>query len=52
MARKPNYQFERSLRDRAKEAKVAEKAAAKRAQREADRPLASTDLAATTDEAD
>ena len=29
MARKPNYQFERHERDRAKAAKVAEKAAAK-----------------------
>jgi hypothetical protein len=31
MARKPNYQFERMERDRAKAAKVAEKAAAKAA---------------------
>lgn len=30
MARKPNYQFERHERDRAKAAKKAEKAAAKR----------------------
>ena len=30
MARKPNYQFERQDRDRAKAAKKAEKAAAKR----------------------
>lgn len=34
MARKPNYQFERMERERAKAAKVAEKAAAK--QREHD----------------
>jgi hypothetical protein len=31
MARKPNYQFERMERDRAKAAKAAEKAAAKAA---------------------
>ena len=31
MARKPNYQFERSQRDRIKAEKVAQKAAAKRA---------------------
>jgi hypothetical protein len=30
MAKKPNYQFERRERDRAKAAKMAEKAAAKR----------------------
>ena len=36
MARKPNYQFERQERDRAKAAKLAEKAAAKQRQREAD----------------
>ncbi len=30
MARKPNYQFERKERERAKTAKLAEKAAAKR----------------------
>lgn len=34
MARKPNYQFERMERDRAKAAKLAEKAAAKRRERE------------------
>lgn len=34
MARKPNYQFERMERDRQKAAKKAEKAAAKRDQRE------------------
>jgi hypothetical protein len=34
MARKPNYQFERLERDRQKAIKVAEKAAAKREQRE------------------
>ena len=37
MPRKPNYQFERQERDRAKAAKTAEKAAAKREQRERDR---------------
>ena len=34
MARKPNYQFERKERERAKAAKVADKAAAKRRERE------------------
>ncbi|MDB5477373.1 MAG: hypothetical protein JWP49_2884 [Phenylobacterium sp.] len=34
MARKPNYQFERMERDRAKAAKVAAKAAAKRDERD------------------
>jgi hypothetical protein len=34
MARKPNYQFERMERDRQKALKAAEKAAAKREQRE------------------
>jgi hypothetical protein len=34
VARKPNYQFERMERDRAKAAKVAEKAAAKRRARD------------------
>jgi len=34
MARKPNYQFERKERERAKAAKVAEKAAAKRRDRD------------------
>jgi hypothetical protein len=37
MARKPNYQFERAERDRAKAAKQAQKAAAKAEQREWDR---------------
>jgi len=37
MARKPNYQFERMERERQKAAKVAEKANAKREQREQDR---------------
>jgi hypothetical protein len=35
MARKPNYQFERMERQRAKDAKAAAKAAAKRSQGEA-----------------
>ncbi len=52
MARKPNYQFERSLRDRAKEAKIAEKAQARDAQRQADRSNGPADLAATPDKAD
>ena len=37
MARKPNYAFERHERDRAKAIKLAEKADAKRQQRERDR---------------
>ncbi|MDZ4370532.1 MAG: hypothetical protein U1C74_03820 [Phenylobacterium sp.] len=37
MARKPNYDFERRERDRLKAIKVAEKAAAKREQRERER---------------
>ncbi|WP_293379626.1 hypothetical protein [Phenylobacterium sp. SCN 70-31] len=45
MARKPNYDFERRERDRLKAIKVAEKAAAKREQRERDR-------AATPDQGD
>ncbi len=36
MARRPNYSFERMERDRLKAIKVAEKAAAKRDQRERD----------------
>jgi len=35
VARKPNYQFERMERDRAKAAKLAEKAAAKQRERDA-----------------
>ncbi|MBL8773025.1 MAG: hypothetical protein JNK30_16705 [Phenylobacterium sp.] len=37
MARKPNYDFERRERERLKALKTAEKAEAKRAQRERDR---------------
>ena len=37
MARKPNYDFERRERERLKALKVAEKAEAKREQRERDR---------------
>jgi hypothetical protein len=37
MARKPNYSFERHERERIKAAKLAEKAEAKRLQRERDR---------------
>lgn len=40
MARKPNYQFERMERDRQKALKTAEKANAKREQRERDRAQA------------
>jgi hypothetical protein len=39
VARKPNYQFERMERDRAKAAKVAAKAAAKQQEREAAAPI-------------
>ncbi len=39
MARKPNYAFERHERDRAKAIKLAEKAEAKREQRERKRAL-------------
>ena len=48
MARKPNYQFERMERDRQKAIKAAEKASAKRDQRDrADpNPTGSTDPAA------
>ena len=49
MARKPNYQFERMERDRAKAAKTAAKAAAKRRQSEEaasiDTPVASSSKA-------
>ena len=38
MARRPNYNFERSERDRLKALKVAEKTNAKRAQRELAQP--------------
>jgi len=44
MARKPNYQFERMERDRAKAAKVAEKAAAKQRERD-DAAAAKPDVA-------
>ena len=40
MARRPNYDFERRERDRLKAAKSAEKAEAKRAQRDRDRAVA------------
>lgn len=40
MPRKPNYNFERQERDRLKAIKVAEKAEAKREQRERDRAAA------------
>jgi hypothetical protein len=42
MARKPNYPFERMERERLKAAKAAEKANAKREQRERDRNPDST----------
>ncbi|HXQ11194.1 MAG TPA: hypothetical protein VN805_09410 [Caulobacteraceae bacterium] len=45
--RKPNYSFERHERDRLKAIKAAEKAEAKRVQRERDRPPAD-DAPATT----
>ena len=49
MARKPNYNFERMERDRLKALKVAEKAKAKREQRERDNPAAPADLASDDD---
>jgi hypothetical protein len=49
VARKPNYQFERMERDRAKAAKVAEKAAAK--QRERDEAAAAKDSGVSPDKA-
>ena len=45
MARKPNYQFERMERDRQKAIKTAEKAAAKREQRERERGATNPDEA-------
>lgn len=49
MARKPNYQFERMERDRQKAAKLAEKAAAKRDQRDRDRAESETNNAGPGD---
>ena len=51
MARKPNYQFERMERDRAKAAKLAEKAAAKRRERD-EATGAATDAPSTSAETD
>jgi hypothetical protein len=45
MPRKPNYQFERLDRERIKAAKAAEKAAAKREQKERERSGDSPDAA-------
>ena len=45
MARKPNYQFERMERDRQKAAKAAEKANAKREQRDQERGPSDTGTA-------
>jgi hypothetical protein len=50
MARKPNYNFERSERDRLKALKVAEKSNAKRAQRELAQPAATPSDGATKTE--
>jgi hypothetical protein len=52
MARKPNYQFERLERDRLKANKVAQKANAKREQREAQRAADGGDQAESSDPAD
>jgi hypothetical protein len=49
MARKPNYQFERMERDRLKANKAAEKANAKREQRERERTESDTHPAAAED---
>jgi hypothetical protein len=51
MARKPNYNFERMERDRLKAIKVAEKAKAKREQRERDNPAAPADAQSDDDAA-
>ena len=40
MARKPNYDFERREREKAKAAKTAEKVAARKAEKEKKRPTA------------
>ena len=50
MARKPNYDFERRERDRLKALKVAEKAEAKRAQRERDRAAENPDAPPPADD--
>jgi len=50
MARKPNYSFERQERERAKANKLAEKAEAKRQQRERDGGQAPVDEADSEDE--
>ena len=50
VARTPNYQFERQERDRAKAAKLAEKAAAKRRAREAKNPSEQSDAAPSSAE--
>lgn len=52
MARKPNYPFERMERERIKAAKAAEKAAAKRDQRERERLQAGGAADAPRDPAD
>lgn len=46
--KKPNYQFERRERDRAKAAKMAEKAAAKRELKERERAAASAETGETS----
>ena len=48
MARKPNYQFERKERERAKAAKVAEKAADKQREREEAAGAANPDVTPPT----
>jgi hypothetical protein len=50
MARKPNYAFERHERDRAKAIKLAEKAEAKREQRERKRALGDDAAPAAADD--
>ncbi len=46
MARRPNYNFERSERDRLKALKIAEKSNAKRASRDSAQPGAEPDAGA------
>lgn len=48
MPKKPNYDFERRERDRAKAAKKADKAAAKHEQRERDAAVPPTDTTPNT----
>jgi hypothetical protein len=50
MARKPNYNFERMERERIKASKAAEKANAKREQRERDRAQSGGEVSPASDD--